>query len=451
MKRPDSKIKFVGTGKIETSRKLSMLTLAGLWAFSLFLPAAAQMSSDDLARLKGMEEKLFFKNYEDGEVESRITRLEKKVFGDQGEGSLAERFAKLKELIKPEAKEAPKKPNIDTRTVPNKTAPNSNQKSTYQGSNDDLMDRKRRAMLAKEEEVSQLQAEAVELWKARKGQEAIEKFQQVLRLAPDYAEAHFSMGVIYEAARRYGEALDSYKRALALNPSKREYQEAVSSLCKKAEKEQAEQGEKAELKELAMQASAAYKRGEYNSALGFYKELDSKAPRQAMVKYNIATIYLALKNPVDALDYFKQAYKIKPDEERYKEAVEKLSASLKQAQQERAEAEATYISKEGGDADGSKTNKAIKGGNLAGRGSTQASAAYGILTKKGEGGVEITAIAPQSRADRAGLKKGDIIKAVDGTITENNNAFNDMLKRKQLNEGVQMIIQRGAKIGQFVM
>ncbi|OPZ88519.1 MAG: hypothetical protein BWY75_01567 [bacterium ADurb.Bin425] len=65
--------------------------------------------------------------------------------------------------------------------------------------------------------------------------------------------------------------------------------------------------------------------------------------------------------------------------------------------------------------------------------------------------MEITAIAPQSRADRAGLKKGDIIKAVDGTITENNNAFNDMLKRKQLNEGVQMIIQRGAKIGQFVM
>ncbi|MBX9942344.1 MAG: tetratricopeptide repeat protein [Candidatus Obscuribacterales bacterium] len=448
MKRPDSKIKFVGTGKSGPPRKLALLTLAGFWAFSLFLPAIAQMSSDDLARLKGMEEKLFFKNYEDGEVESRITRLEKKVFGDQGEGSLAERFAKLKELIKPEIKETPKKPNIDLKAVPNKTVPSNSQQpsqSNYQGSNDDLMDRKRRAMLAKEEEVSQLQAEAVELWKARKGQEAIEKFQQVLRLAPDYAEAHFSMGVIYEAARRYGEALDSYKRALALNPGKREYQEAVSSLGKKAEKEQAEQGEKAELKELAMQASAAYKRGEYNSALGFYKELDSKAPRQAMVKYNIATIYLALKNPVDALDYFKQAYKIKPDDERYKEAVEKLSANLKQAQQEREEAEATYDDAAG------KTNKAVKGGNLAGRGSTQASAAYGILTKKGDGGVEITAIAPQSRADRAGLKKGDIIKAVDGTITENNNALNDMLKRKQLNEGVQMIIQRGAKIGQFVM
>lgn len=451
MKRPDSKIKFVGQGKTGLSlrlKRLTALTLAGFCTFGLFPPAGAQMSSDDLARLKGMEEKLFFKNYEEGEVESRITRLEKKVFGDQGEGSLAERFAKLKELIKPEIKEAPKKPNINPPAVPNNAAPRNGQQpsqSNYQNSNDDLMDRKRRAMLAKEEEVSQLQAEAVELWKARKGQEAIEKFQQVLRLAPDYAEAHFSMGVIYEAARRYGEALDSYKRALALNPSKREYQEAVSSLGKKAEKEQAEQGEKAELKELAMQASAAYKRGEYNSALGFYKELDSKAPRQAMVKYNIATIYLALKNPVDALDYFKQAYKIKPDEERYKEAVEKLSANLKQAQQEREEAEATY------DDAGSKTNKAVKGGNLAGRGSTQASAAYGILTKKGDGGVEITAIAPQSRADRAGLKKGDIIKAVDGTITENNNALNDMLKRKQLNEGVQMIIQRGAKIGQFVM
>ena len=71
------------------------------------------------------------------------------------------------------------------------------------------------------------------------------------------------------------------------------------------------------------------------SALGLYKELDEKKPKQAKVKFNIGTIYLALKNPVQALEYFQEAYKLKPDEPKFKEACEKLQANLKQGESER--------------------------------------------------------------------------------------------------------------------
>jgi Tetratricopeptide repeat. len=66
------------------------------------------------------------------------------------------------------------------------------------------------------------------------------------------------------------------------------------------------------------------------------------------VKFNIGTIYLALKNPVDALDYFKQAQKLKPDEPRYQEAVQRLSTNLGREQQTRMASEQAWNQQEGG-------------------------------------------------------------------------------------------------------
>ena len=67
----------------------------------------------------------------------------------------------------------------------------------------------------------------------------MDKFQQVVRLAPDNAEAHFSLGVIYESQHHYKEALASYsQRAAEINPQKREYKEAVAIVQKKAKGEE---------------------------------------------------------------------------------------------------------------------------------------------------------------------------------------------------------------------
>src|SRR5262249_16704196 len=89
-------------------------------------------------------------------------------------------------------------------------------------------------------------------------------------------------------------------------------------------------------------AKAAYDRGEFISALGYYKELDEKIPNQALVKYNIGTCYMAVKNPYNALDYYKQARKLQPNEPRYVTACEQLEANLNRAQQQREEGEGEW-------------------------------------------------------------------------------------------------------------
>lgn len=491
--------------------------ISAVSAISLAQMAQAQLSPGESTQLKNMELKLFFKSYDDLEKpEQRLARIEKRIFGDAGDGNLSERISKLAAIVKPDEK---KPDDVKPKSNPQQTTrPQQQQQQTQTTqqqqdySQEDAQEAaRRRARQAKEEEVSQLQAEAIELWKARRGQEALDKFEQVLRLAPDYAEAHFSLGVIYEAKQDYVEALASYKRALELNPQRKDYREAVTLLEKKAKNQEVDQGQKAELKALAGQASAAYQRGEFQSALELYKDLDKRAPKEALVKFNIGTIYLALKNPVDALDYFKQAQKLKPDEPRYQEAVQRLGSNLGREQQARMASEQAWNQQEGGSSQNNggrgkknqnrnqqqfnpnqqqqqfnpnqqqqqfnpnqqqqqfnpnqqqqqfnpnqqqqqQNNAPLFGGNnLNSRGNTPPSAAFGILARGSNDGVEITAIGVGSKASRAGLLKGDIIRAVDGVVTNNMNDLNQVFGRKQPNEGVQLIIQRGGKIGQFVL
>lgn len=466
--------------------------------------AQAQLSNTESDQLKNMELKLFFKSYDDLEKpEQRLARIEKRIFGDAGEGNPSERISKLAAIVKPDEKKPDdvkaKNNNQQNNRPQQQQQPQQPTQQQQDYAQEDAQEAaRRRARQAKEEEVSQLQAEAVELWKARRGQEALDKFEQVLRLAPDYAEAHFSLGVIYEAKQDYVEALASYKRALELSPQRKDYREAVALLDKKAKTQEVDQGQKAELKALAGQASAAYQRGEYQSALELYKDLDKRAPKEALVKFNIGTIYLALKNPVDALDYFKQALKLKPDEPRYQDAVQRLGANLGREQQNRMASEQAWNQQEGANNNnnngrGKKNQKQQnnqqqfsqnqnyensnnqqqqfnpnqnqqqpnnanqnpglfgQGNNLNNRGNTPPSAAFGILARGNNDGVEITAIGVGSRASRAGLMKGDIIRAVDGVVTNSMNDLNQVFGRKQPNEGVQLIIQRGGKIGQFVL
>ena len=56
-------------------------------------------------------------------------------------------------------------------------------------------------------------------------QEALDGYDKILSLRPDYAEVHLNRGNVLKDLQRYDEALDSYGRALALRP---DYAEAYS-------------------------------------------------------------------------------------------------------------------------------------------------------------------------------------------------------------------------------
>jgi tetratricopeptide (TPR) repeat protein len=418
-----------------------------------------QAESGDKASLAAMEQKLFFKTYAEEEQEARLARIEKKVFGDAAQGGFQERLARVMEVVKPAAESAP-------ATTGSAAPPPSNPQPNYEEEQENAMERARLALQAeKEEKVSKLLSEGVEYWRGKHGREAIDRFEQVLKLDPNNAEAHFSMGIIYESSGNFVEASVSYKRASEERPDNRDYRDAVAAVEKKLLAKQKVDDKQGELRILAEDASAAYKRGEYISALELYKQLDAKAPNQALVKYNIGTLYLAIKNPFTALEYYQQARKLKPDEPRYVTACEQLGKNIQNAEAERTQAEQAWAQAESGNnapQDGKKKHKDKQPqqqqmpqqnqGNfnqpVSTNGGQDPMASYGIIGRSSKDGVTVTAVGIASRASKVGLLKGDIIKAVDGTVVKSTGDLNNLLARKG-GASVQLMVQRGTQLGQI--
>jgi tetratricopeptide (TPR) repeat protein len=270
---------------------------------------------------------------------------------------------------------------------------------------------------ARNDEVNGLLTEAVSLWKAKRADESVEKFQQVIRLAPDYAEAHFSLGVVYEAQGRYIDALNCYKRAAELEPNKKDYRQAVATLDKKAQAMQEDNGKKAELRALADDAAGAYRRGEYISALDLYKQLDDKA-----------------------------------------QAAKQLEINLKRDEDERLSAERAWTQQnQNGNQSNQQRNQQRNqqqqstGGGALGAGAGPPSSTFGILIKPNKEGVLVTTIGIGSRASRCGLQRGDVIRAVDGIVIQAPDQFQQIFAGKQPNQSVQLLIQRKDQIVQIIL
>ena len=135
--------------------------------------------------------------------------------------------------------------------------------------------------------------------------------------------------VAYEARGTFAEADQCYRAALAIDPDNKDCAEALTAIQKKLALKQNVDAQQSQSRTLAANAAKAYQSGETLSALDLYKQLDEKAPNQALVEWNIGTIYLLLKNPTSALEYCKAASKLKPEEQRYADAVKQLQQNLK--------------------------------------------------------------------------------------------------------------------------
>ncbi len=470
--------------------------------------AQGSLNADETGKLKLLEQNFFFKNYEDDSVETRLARIEKRVFGEAAEGTLSERIAHILQVAKPVERPAPgtnrsNGSNQGSATVntPAARTPEQIQQDEQYKREDEADRARRRAMAARDEEVNQMSADAIRLWKEGKKAEAIEKFEQAVRLSPDSAEAHFSLGVAYEGMAKFGDALSSYKKALEIIPSKAEYREAVRLVEKKAVSQGQDDGKKKELRQLAEEASGAYSRGEFISALDLYKQLDRKTPNQARIKFNIATIYLAMKNPVQALDFFRQAKKLNPDEPSYQKAVAQLEGNLQAEEVERTNAERAWQdqqpnqqfqnqqyqqyqqpnqqyanqqqqnsdqtnqkkqkkrSKSDDNNNGNNNGNAVfvndnanSNGLLGGdKNAPPASSSFGILAKKSKEGVLVTTIGIASRAAKCGLQRGDTIRAVDGVVIQNDKHFQQLMGSKRPGQSIQLLIDRNGSIGQIVL
>ncbi|PYU86650.1 MAG: hypothetical protein DMG08_29455, partial [Acidobacteria bacterium] len=59
----------------------------------------------------------------------------------------------------------------------------------------------------------------IDLARQRNHRAAAIEFQEAVRLRPDYAEAHYNLGVALEALGELGQAIDAFRSALKLRPA----------------------------------------------------------------------------------------------------------------------------------------------------------------------------------------------------------------------------------------
>jgi membrane-associated protease RseP (regulator of RpoE activity) len=69
----------------------------------------------------------------------------------------------------------------------------------------------------------------------------------------------------------------------------------------------------------------------------------------------------------------------------------------------------------------------------------------GVMVRETPDGVTIAQVIADSPADQAGLKRGDVIKAVDGTAADNVKSFRDQIEGKAAGDSVEISISRDGK------
>ncbi|MCC7530782.1 MAG: tetratricopeptide repeat protein [Candidatus Melainabacteria bacterium] len=450
----------MGKVKLSTSLTSLLMSINLCLAGIACIPAWGQGTGGSVKqKLSALEQRLFFKTYEDADENVRLKKIERRVFGEEMEGSIPERLEKVSTAIGPQRQPDGTVPGAAQRPIapPPAASPKEHAPSADYEAEDAIEKAKLAVMAAKNAELQRLLGEGVGLWRNRRASQATEKFEQVIRLDPNNAEAHFSMGIIYEAAGNFAEALSSYKKASSSRPENKDYKNAIADVEKKAHSKEKADGLSGELKLMAEDAAGAFKRGEYMSALDLYKQFEAKAPPLAHIKYNIGTTYLMMKNYQMALEYYRQAKKLKPSEPKYVQAVQQLEGNLKRDAAERKQAEKQSLSAY--EEQEKKRNPAFKAGNsgsnkFAQLGSQPSAAkgqefmnSAGLIGKSGRDGVVIVAVGIASRATRAGILQGDLIKAVDGVIIKSTSDLNSAIESK-MGQPIQLTVQRGNQLGQ---
>lgn len=360
---------------------LKLILVSALITLSVPFSAgrASAISSADTNKITVIEKRLFFKSYAEEPLEKRLERLEKRFFGEPLSGEPEEqRLTKIFEAAGPQVdadgtvNQGHMTPDPTPQKPPEKSQQSKPPKSKNPGAeypssgpqdNEAAWEKASEAAIgARDEEIRTLMKDAIKLSKRKEFDGAADKFNQVIRLDPQNAEAFFSLGVIFESKGQLDQALTSYNQAADINPDRLDYKEAITALQEKGVKKQAVSAKQAEINQRAKEAADAFKRKEYMSALEMYKRLETDFPKNAPYKYNIGTIYLMMQNPVQALEYYEMARKLNPKEERYVAAATKLKDNLKADEQKRKEIDSQWDAKEKADRKSGKQTGGSKPG-----------------------------------------------------------------------------------------
>jgi tetratricopeptide (TPR) repeat protein len=151
--------------------------------------------------------------------------------------------------------------------------------------------------------------------------EAIEHYEEALRIKPEYAEAHYNLGNVLLKAGKYPEAIEQYEQALRIKPDFTEAHYNLGNVLLKAGKypEAIEQYEQAlRIKPDYPQVHnnlgfTLFQLGKLSEAIGHYEQALRLQPNYAQAHYNLGNALAKLGRTPEAIAHYEQALRIKPD------------------------------------------------------------------------------------------------------------------------------------------
>ena len=175
---------------------------------------------------------------------------------------------------------------------------------------------------------------AFALEKEGRTQEAIEHYEQALRIGTDNPEGHYNLGNALEQAGRYPEAIKQYEQALRIRPR---FPEVHNNLAFALEKEGRMQ-EAIGHYEDALRIEPDYAEGHYNlgielarlgrvqEAMEHWEQALRINPDFAEAHYNLGNALKKLGRTPEAIAHYEQALRIKPDYPEARNALARLQA-----------------------------------------------------------------------------------------------------------------------------
>jgi tetratricopeptide (TPR) repeat protein len=192
--------------------------------------------------------------------------------------------------------------------------------------------------LSNEPDPTEVFDQAVRAYSAGHMPQAEKLFQQVLRLDPNNADAHFNLGAIREWANDLNGALSHYQAALRIKPGDRELQDAVGSVTYKiknrvALEEQARRTQQARnLAAHSQAARQAFALQDYVGAITHLNYLVKAMPDDAKIQFALGQSLRAMKYYEWSAYRLKLAIYLDPNNALYRRTLVELDKEVQDAQ-----------------------------------------------------------------------------------------------------------------------